>query len=39
VAVVIEDTSGTGGTEAAPVAGEVMRTALSIDPVPGEPTT
>ncbi|MFM9018637.1 MAG: peptidoglycan D,D-transpeptidase FtsI family protein [Actinomycetota bacterium] len=37
VAVVIEDTSGTGGTEAAPVAGEVMRTALSVGPVPGEP--
>ena len=37
VAVVIEDTSGTGGTEAAPVAGEVMRTALSSGPVPGEP--
>ena len=37
VAVVIEDTSGTGGTEAAPVAGEVMRTALSAGPVPGEP--
>lgn len=37
VAVVIEDTSGTGGTEAAPVAGEVLRTALSIGPVPGEP--
>ncbi|MBU6364521.1 MAG: peptidoglycan glycosyltransferase, partial [Acidobacteria bacterium] len=39
VAVVIEDTSGTGGTEAAPVAGEVMRTALSAGPVLGEPTT
>ncbi|MBL6633767.1 MAG: penicillin-binding protein 2 [Actinomycetota bacterium] len=39
VAVVIEDTSGTGGTQAAPVAGEVMRTALSARPVPGEPTT
>jgi peptidoglycan glycosyltransferase len=38
VAVVIEDTSGTGGTEAAPVAGEVMRTALSIGPVLGDPT-
>jgi len=38
VAVVIEDTSGTGGTEAAPVAGEVMRTALSIGPVQGEPS-
>lgn len=37
VAVVIEDTPGTGGTEAAPIAGEVMRTALSIRPVPGEP--
>jgi penicillin-binding protein A len=37
VAVVIEDTSGTGGTEAAPVAGEVMRTAVSVRPVPGEP--
>lgn len=37
VAVVIEDTSGTGGTEAAPVAGEVMRTAISVDPVQGEP--
>ncbi len=37
VAVVIEDTSGTGGTEAAPIAGEVMRTVLSIDPVQGEP--
>ena len=37
VAVVIEDTSGTGGTQAAPVAGEVMRTALSIGPVQGDP--
>ncbi|MSO43703.1 MAG: hypothetical protein EXQ74_00075 [Thermoleophilia bacterium] len=37
VAVVIEDTSGSGGTHAAPVAGGVMRTALSIRPVPGEP--
>ncbi len=38
VAVVIEDTSGTGGTQAAPIAGEVMRMALSIGPVQGEPT-
>jgi peptidoglycan glycosyltransferase len=37
VAVVIEDTSGTGGTQAAPIAGEVMRTALSIGPVQGDP--
>ena len=37
MAVVIEDTSGTGGTQAAPVAGEVMRTALSIGPVQGDP--
>ena len=37
VAVVIEDTSGTGGQVAAPIAGAVMRTALSAMPVQGEP--
>ena len=37
VAVVIEDTSGTGGQVAAPIAGSVMRTALSALPVQGEP--
>lgn len=37
VAVVIEDTSGTGGTQAAPIAATVMRAALNATPVPGEP--
>lgn len=37
VAVVIEDSSGTGGTVAAPIAGEVIRTALRAGPVQGDP--
>jgi peptidoglycan glycosyltransferase len=30
VAVLIEDTSGTGGAEAAPVAGDVIRAAIEV---------
>lgn len=37
VAVVIEDTSGTGGTQAAPIAADVMRAALGATPVSGDP--
>jgi peptidoglycan glycosyltransferase len=37
VAVVIEDSSGTGGQVAAPIAGVVIRTALSAGPVQGDP--
>ncbi len=37
VAVVIEDSSGTGGQVAAPIAGQVISTALSSQPVQGDP--
>jgi peptidoglycan glycosyltransferase len=37
VAVVIEESSGTGGQVAAPIAGQVIRTALNAGPVQGDP--
>jgi hypothetical protein len=34
VAVVIEDTTGTGGVEAAPVAAAVMKEAIAVEGTP-----